>query len=527
MRRLVSLFPVSLFRVGLYLGIGLLWLGLAVPTVWADAEESFKEGIEAVDLERWREAEGHFRQAVAANGQESDRRIFISGAFSRPYLPHFYLGWALFQQGPDACEAALEAWDVSESQAVVVSFRRLHQDLLKGRTSCRRVLLPKTAAQIGGRLSDLESLMLRLDGSPDALRQRRATEDALATARQRLQASLAAEDLAAVRLAGQVVEEQLKRLEVWLEEAVARASQEQALTSTQAREALAAAERFERQLLGRLADPGLVERRNRLPDPGLAQDLQQRLDGLRRRLGVATEPIQLESLRAEAAAIGAELVALVGRYDQLLAEPVTEIAPAAQEAQVEPPSAGAPPPPASTSPGMGPSVDSLTVSTADAALASLLKSSAELLQWLRDSGLTGRLLQLQSDRLQALSAVAGNGVEAGDEGEALKARLRASHGALQLLAAGQALVQGDALGCLRVLGMGPLEEESWQVQGHLFAAAAHFVLYRRSDGRDAEQWRAATSARDRCLRLRPELVPDRTFFSPAFQAFFLEGAQNR
>ena len=37
-------------RLGLSLGACLVWLTVAVPGVWASAEESFKEGVEAADL---------------------------------------------------------------------------------------------------------------------------------------------------------------------------------------------------------------------------------------------------------------------------------------------------------------------------------------------------------------------------------------------------------------------------------------------------------------------------------------------
>lgn len=507
--------------------MGWLGLGLGTATARAGAEESFKEGIAAVDLERWREAAAHFRQAVAAEPQESERRIFISGAFSRPYLPHFYLGWALYQQGTEACEAALEAWQVSESQKVVVSFKRLHQDLVEGRTICRRALLPQTEAQIRRRLADAETLLLQLDASPEALRWRRTTEEALATARQRLQVSLAAQDLTAARRIGEEVEGHLRRLEAWLEGAAERASQEQESAHQAARQAMSEAEGFERRLLLLLADPELAEHRDRAPDPALAKDLQQRLDALRQRSSATSdETTQLEALRAGAEAIRDDLVALIQRYDEVLAEEVEEPSPSsARRSRAS--SAPSPSDDADTetpsSTGLQPPSDPLPAEGTRVAPRGLLESAEGLLQWVRETDSKGRLLDLQAERLRSLLRAAGS--QALDD--AAVARLEMSHGALQLLAAGQALARRDAQGCLRVLAMRPLGESSWRAQGHLFAAAAHFMLYERSGGQDREQLRAATRARDRCWQLRPGLAPDDVLFSPAFRAFFLPSAQNR
>lgn len=115
-------------------------------TAAADPEESFKKAIAVADLNRWQEAAQRMREAIAEDPQESGKRIFLSGVFSRPYLPHYYLGWILFNTERSHCEEALAEWDLSEAQGVIQGFKRQHQDLQRSREVCNGLLLPSALA---------------------------------------------------------------------------------------------------------------------------------------------------------------------------------------------------------------------------------------------------------------------------------------------------------------------------------------------------------------------------------------------
>ena len=87
----------------------------ALPAV-ADPRDDFKRGLEAADLGRFSEAVEHLRRAIDGDPKESSDQVFLSGVFSRPYLPHFYLGKSLAELGTAHCEDAVAAWEESLGQ---------------------------------------------------------------------------------------------------------------------------------------------------------------------------------------------------------------------------------------------------------------------------------------------------------------------------------------------------------------------------------------------------------------------------
>ena len=95
----------------------------------ADYRVEFRKGMEAADLQRWDEAADSFRAAIAQNPVESEERVFLSGVFSTPYLPHYQLGRSLFMASRDNCSEALAEWALSESQGAIRDFARLYEDL--------------------------------------------------------------------------------------------------------------------------------------------------------------------------------------------------------------------------------------------------------------------------------------------------------------------------------------------------------------------------------------------------------------
>ena len=78
-------------------------------TATAGYEENFREGVRAGDLKKWQEAAAHMAEAIAENPTESKKRIALSGVFSSPYIPHFYRGWFLYQQGQSIVRSPCES----------------------------------------------------------------------------------------------------------------------------------------------------------------------------------------------------------------------------------------------------------------------------------------------------------------------------------------------------------------------------------------------------------------------------------
>lgn len=105
--------------------------------------ESYKAGVEAVEAEDWPRAEQAMRDAGAGRSEEADRLIRF--LHLRPYLPHFYLGLALAEQGK--CAEALEAFAESERQGVIAGLADELAVLRSRETVCRERLDAEAAAR--------------------------------------------------------------------------------------------------------------------------------------------------------------------------------------------------------------------------------------------------------------------------------------------------------------------------------------------------------------------------------------------
>lgn len=84
----------------------------------AGHEEPFRDGMSALDQKKWAVAAASFRAAIAANPREGGKPIRVYGTWLIDYLPHYYLGVALFQSGDQ--EGARDAWRESRSQGAVL-----------------------------------------------------------------------------------------------------------------------------------------------------------------------------------------------------------------------------------------------------------------------------------------------------------------------------------------------------------------------------------------------------------------------
>ncbi len=103
---------------------------------------AYKAGLDAIEAKDWQRAESSMSEALAERGEEKVKlpvKLFL-----RPYLPHFYLGYARFERGD--CAGALAAWAESERQGV--STRLPDFDLARrGRRTCEERDRERTVAQ--------------------------------------------------------------------------------------------------------------------------------------------------------------------------------------------------------------------------------------------------------------------------------------------------------------------------------------------------------------------------------------------
>ena len=89
---------------------------LASTPARADYKDDYKDALEAIDKKKWPDAVRLLRSALAGQSQEGER-VKLYGMRYETYLPHYHLGYALYQTGD--CSGALAAWQSSESQSAI------------------------------------------------------------------------------------------------------------------------------------------------------------------------------------------------------------------------------------------------------------------------------------------------------------------------------------------------------------------------------------------------------------------------
>jgi len=82
----------------------------------ADFRQSFRKGVEAIDLQNWTAAARYMQEAIAEQPREGERVRIVAVRFES-YLPYYYLGLALYHTGD--CAGAVRAWETSEAQGAV------------------------------------------------------------------------------------------------------------------------------------------------------------------------------------------------------------------------------------------------------------------------------------------------------------------------------------------------------------------------------------------------------------------------
>jgi hypothetical protein len=124
-----------------------LVLSTALAARAAGPEDAYRDGLTAIEKGHWDEAAAHMRAAIAAKPGEGGK-VKLYGMRFEDYLPHYYLGLALFKAGD--CAGALEAWKTSESQGAVNKTGKA-KDLARDRQECQTRVAqapPKPPAQV-------------------------------------------------------------------------------------------------------------------------------------------------------------------------------------------------------------------------------------------------------------------------------------------------------------------------------------------------------------------------------------------
>jgi hypothetical protein len=114
-------------------------IALAITPAAYAQDDAFRAGLDARGDKKWADVVLQMRRAIQANPQESDRKVRsrLGGLLRQggtEYLPHFFLGEALFNL--QECAGAIEAWANSERQRVVESRPDFMAILQRGYVAC-------------------------------------------------------------------------------------------------------------------------------------------------------------------------------------------------------------------------------------------------------------------------------------------------------------------------------------------------------------------------------------------------------
>jgi hypothetical protein len=108
----------------------------AVPSLAMAQDDAFKQGMQARGDRKWPDVVRHMQNAIRADAKESTRKVrsgFL-GVNGMEYLPHFFLGEGLFNQGD--CAGAVTSWLMSEQYGAIKSRPEFVAIMQKGLQSC-------------------------------------------------------------------------------------------------------------------------------------------------------------------------------------------------------------------------------------------------------------------------------------------------------------------------------------------------------------------------------------------------------
>ncbi len=126
-------------------------LVLALLAACAEPPGDYQLALQALAGEDWRRAADLLRLAADADPGERPEPIRIGSGREEPYLPHYFLGRALYEI--NSCLLAMDAWQESERQGVVQATRHF-EDLKEYRSSCEKLILEPALQRAGEALAE-------------------------------------------------------------------------------------------------------------------------------------------------------------------------------------------------------------------------------------------------------------------------------------------------------------------------------------------------------------------------------------
>ncbi len=128
----------------------LTWAAGNAPAAAANYRDDYRRGFVAIERGEWQTAAAAMRSAAEAHPNEGEQ-IIVYGTRAEPYLPHYFLGLALFRMGDYA--EAVQAWEASEAQGAVQRtryYRDLQRDLPGARAKVANTSPPTGAGGTPG-----------------------------------------------------------------------------------------------------------------------------------------------------------------------------------------------------------------------------------------------------------------------------------------------------------------------------------------------------------------------------------------
>ena len=155
---------------------GMLLAFLVLLTATASAQDdAFRRGIDAREDERWQVVVTQMREAIRLRPQESTTRVrtgFVILGGGTEYLPHFFLGEALYKTGD--CVGAVNEWFQSEQQNAVRSRPEFVKIIQNGYLECeKKGVLPPTKLEpalirVSQQISEVNALATEITNRANA-----------------------------------------------------------------------------------------------------------------------------------------------------------------------------------------------------------------------------------------------------------------------------------------------------------------------------------------------------------------------
>ncbi len=124
------LFTVATLALIILTYIPILAVGETLPI---EVSDLFRRGSQAMDHKEWEKAEELIREA-SEQWPECGNQVRIPGTFTKRFLPHYFLGLVLYEQG--RCPEALAEWEESEVNGCIQKYKKDYGKLQRIRAKC-------------------------------------------------------------------------------------------------------------------------------------------------------------------------------------------------------------------------------------------------------------------------------------------------------------------------------------------------------------------------------------------------------